>query len=138
MKIFDIFVNAHLTDAKTFIRIADCADHVLLVVEDDIRHDKTDNNIGKGKVLKGGQFHNAVNKCVDHFIIVNNTTEAATEKVAHSRLRSFWRNDETDTNDRYGKFDNAKHHDCNNEGIESIHIFRIALLAHLTMIDETD
>ena len=78
VEVFDIFVDAHLADAKTLIGIGDCGDRLLLVVEDDVGHDKTENDIGEGKLLKGGQFHNAVDKCVDHFVVVNNAAEAAT------------------------------------------------------------
>ena len=78
VEVFDIFVDAHLADAKTLIGIGDCGDRLLRVVEDDVGHDKTENDIGEGKLLKGGQFHNAVDKCVDHFVVVNNAAEAAT------------------------------------------------------------
>ena len=138
VEVFNILVDAHGTNAKTLIGIGERGDRLLLVVEDDVGHNETNDDIGEGKLLESGQFHNAVNKCVNHLIIMNNATEAAAQEATHSRFRSLWRNDDTDADDGDYKLDDVQHDKRDDEGVESVHRFRIALSTHLAMIDKRE
>ena len=98
-KVIHIIVNAHHANAKTLIWIGNGGNDLLLVMEHDICHDESNQDISERELLEGRQFHDSAHKRVNHFVIVENTTAAATEQAANPPLCSLRRDEEYSTND---------------------------------------
>lgn len=98
-KVIHILVNAHHANAKTLIWIGNGGNDLLLVMEHDICHDESNQDISEREFLEGRQFHDSAHKRVNHFVIVENTTAAAAEQAANPPLCSLRRDEEYSTND---------------------------------------
>ena len=98
-KVIHVLVNAHHANAKTLIWIGNGGNDLLLVMEHDICHDESNQDISEREFLEGRQFHDSAHKRVDHFVMVDNTATAAAKQATNASFCSLRRDEEHSTRD---------------------------------------
>ena len=106
-KVIHVLVNAHHANAKTLIGIGNGGNDLLLVMEHDVRHDESNQDISERELLEGRQFHDSAYKRVDHFVIVKHAATTAAEQATNASFCPLRRDEEHSTRDGQYEFHTA-------------------------------